>query len=129
LLLASVDNWNPKGSAIAIFNRTDNGNVKPKAVIAGPNTGLRGLQEQVLVYPPKGLVFTILAGEDRNARGTEISVWNVDDNGDVPPRFVLGGTNGKDAMLGRRFTLVPTAKEIIVGRGTIVQMFSFPEVF
>ena len=88
VLVATVDNWNPRGSALVIFNRTDNGNVKPKAVIAGSNTGLRGLLEQVLVYPPKGLILTVLSGsggdEDAVPR-REIAVWNINDNGDTPP--------------------------------------------
>ncbi len=46
---------------IVIFNRTDNGNVKPRAIIAGPKTGISSIEpgmfsnvNMIQVYPPKG---------------------------------------------------------------------------
>src|SRR5207302_7344674 len=47
--------------AILIFNRTDNGNVKPRAVIRGPNSGIIRIN-QMAVYPPKRLIVAAMPG-------------------------------------------------------------------
>ena len=62
---------------ILIFNRTDQGNVEPRAVIAGPKTGLRN-SPSVVAYPAKGWLLAGVSGG--------VGVWSVQDSGDVPPR-------------------------------------------
>ena len=137
-------------NGLVIFNRTDNGNVKPRAVISGPHTGIQGTIQNLRLYAPKGLLVAVAnaygrgeegeeessgsrtgggrnAGSETSRRYREIGVWNVTDNGDVPPLFVLGGP--KTEIEGGRIALNPKGKEVIVGGGTVVKTYSFPELF
>lgn len=70
---------------ISIFDRTASGDTKPLRVI----TGLTGSQN-VAVDPETGMIFVVQLGENTGW----VSVWNVEDSGAVPPRFVIGGPNG-----------------------------------
>ena len=82
----------PLGNAILVFNRTDNGNVKPKRVIQGPSTGLEDTDA--------------LAVDDR-----EIGVPNDDDsilifprlgNGNIAPtRRITYSAGKKDPATGK----------------------------
>jgi hypothetical protein len=89
--------------AILTFDRTANGNVKPKTKIAGPHTGIIKIR-QVFVDEDRGLIFATIknnfeAYNYADARPSPwdpdktgfIGVWNIDDNGDVPPRGVIKG--------------------------------------
>jgi hypothetical protein len=76
----------PKGGTqISIFDRKASGDAKPLRVI----TGLAGSQN-VTVEPERGLVFVVQLGNNTGYVG----VWSVEDNGNVPPRYVIGGPNG-----------------------------------
>lgn len=101
---------------LVTFNRTDNGNVTPRTVISGPNTGL-GHFRQVAVDPGTGRIFIAQQSmrekqlesyrgdkprtdeERKKAAETStgrtgpgfIGVWDLDDNGDVPPRALIQG--------------------------------------
>ena len=121
---------------ILIFDRTAQGNVAPRAVIEGPQTGLRAHINPWRVYPPKGLIVTSLSGGGRNdpeqeegqrSTGSSIAVWSIKDNGDVPPLLALGGS--KSHVQGARIALNPKAKEVIIGGGTSIRTYYFPEVF
>jgi DNA-binding beta-propeller fold protein YncE len=98
------------------FNRTDTGNVTPRTVIAGPNTGL-GHFRQVAVDSNTGRIFLAQQSmrekqleayrgdqprteEERKAAAAAstgrsgpgfIGVWESEDNGDVPPRAIIQG--------------------------------------
>jgi hypothetical protein len=101
---------------LVTFNRTDTGNVEPRTVIAGPHTGL-GHFRQVAVDSATGRIF--LAQQSMREKQLEpyrgdrprtpeefekareastgrtgpgfIGVWDIDDNGDVPPRALIQG--------------------------------------
>jgi hypothetical protein len=88
---------------ILIFNRTDSGDVAPRAVIAGPRTGIIKIR-QVVVDEERGQIFATIKNNFENYEvGDErpspwnpdktgfIGVWSIDDNGDVPPRGVIKG--------------------------------------
>lgn len=122
---------------ILIFNRTDQGNVKPRAVIAGPKTGLMNFPN-LRAYPAKGWLLALMVGGDGydstspvRFLGQEppsvVAVWSIHDHGDVPPRFLLAGP--KSQMVGNEFTLNPKGKEIIVGGTTSVRTYYVPEIF
>jgi len=117
----------PKGNQMLIFDRTASGNTKPKAVIESPY--LRGVMH-VRVYPPTGLIVTVLGGKSNNVgqdEMTAIAVWSVHDDGDTPPRFIMidpGGT-----VAGRKLAFNPEAQEIIVGGGTDVRRYHLPEIY
>ncbi len=111
--------------ALRIFNRTDEGNVKPRAVISGPKTGLRGTG-LIHVYPPRG---EIIVGV-RGASGQYVGVWSIEDNGDVPPQWTIGGPNGMLRQL-RGLALDPKNKSVIISDKGLnaVLTYYFPEMF
>jgi hypothetical protein len=73
------------GTQISIFDRKAAGDAKPLRVI----TGLAGSQN-VTVDPERGLVFVVQLGVNTGYVG----VWSVDDSGNAPPRYVIGGPHG-----------------------------------
>jgi hypothetical protein len=88
---------------LLIFNRTDNGDVVPRAMIAGPRTGIIKIR-QVVADEARGQIFVTVKnnyefyrpGDIRPspwdpARTGFIGVWSVTDNGDVPPRGAIKG--------------------------------------
>jgi hypothetical protein len=122
---------------ILIFNRTDQGNVKPKAVIGGPKTGLMNFPN-LMTHPAKGwLLALMVSGEGYDSTSavrflgedppSVIAIWSIRDSGDVAPRFLLGGA--KTDMAGNEFTLNPKGKEVIVGGATSLRTYYVPEIF
>ena len=81
---------------LRIFNRTDEGNVKPKRVIGGPKSGLRQLGGPFTVYPPRGEIIASVRGEAGLLASDEsyVAVWSIEDDGDVPPHWKIGGPKG-----------------------------------
>ena len=124
-------NNDPDG-ALLIFNRTDNGNVKPRAVIRGPKSGIIRIN-QMAVYPPKRLIVATMPGEGdlMEPPNAFLGVWTYDDNGDVPPKWKI--PVGPKTTLGKPFgvTLNPENKEVIISdmRRNAVLTFSVPEIF
>ena len=122
------------GGRFLIFNRADQGNVKPKAVIGGPKSGFQSLSGPFTVYPPKGWIIAGDRGEgDAGELASDqsyVGVWSVEDNGDVPPRWRIGGPKGVFQM-PRGITLNPKHKEVIVSDKRLngVLTFYFPEMF
>lgn len=128
----------PRQGKLLIFNRTDNGNVKPLRVISlGPNAGYFGGD---FVVSPKGwILIPGSANEGRRGGGGEgqergqpnrvIKIWSVYDNGDVPPRWTFGGPMSK--LAGGNLALNPKEKEVIVHTGDQngVSAYSLPEIF
>ena len=89
--------------AILVFNRTDNGDPKPRNKIAGPHTGIIKIR-QVDVDEERGLIFATIKNNFENYNVNDarpspwnpektgfIGVWSIDDDGDVPPRGVIKG--------------------------------------
>jgi hypothetical protein len=118
---------------ILIFNRTDSGNAKPRAVISGPSTKLIQT-ELVTVYPPKELILVAnhSAGfrYDKNGDTAFVGVWSEHDNGDVPARWTIGGPNGVLRQT-RGVAVDPKHKTIIISDKYLnsVLTYSFPEIF
>jgi DNA-binding beta-propeller fold protein YncE len=101
-------------TGLFIFNRTDQGDVAPRAVIAGPNTGILR-PWQLAVDPAQGRIFVAVINNDylppyrldevREGLSPQIEipspwstdnlgfvgVWGIRDNGDVPPRAIIKG--------------------------------------
>ena len=101
---------------LVTFNRTDNGNVAPRTVVSGPKTGLAHFR-QVAVDSNTGRMFIAQQsmrekqleayrgdkprGEEEFKKAQEastgragtgfIGVWDINDNGDVPPRALIQG--------------------------------------
>jgi hypothetical protein len=115
--------------ALLTFHRTDNGNVKPRSVIEGPKAGLLRVN-QIQVYPDKGWIFVSLRPLNDNYFA---GVWSINDNGDVPPRWVLGNLPS-GYRPGRTVALDPDHKEVFgtaygAGEAAVLLRYSFPELF
>ncbi len=117
--------------SILIFNRTDNGNVKPRNVIQGPNTQIDRIN-QIRIYPEAKHLVVAMPGQQGFVEPPRVfvGVWNLDDNGDVPPKYRIFGD---ETTLKKPFGLAlnPEHKEIYVSdmRLNGVVTFSFPELF
>ena len=96
------------GTQIWIFDRLAQGtDAKPKAVIGGPRSGLI-VGNGMTLYPPTGRIIVNVAGsrDDEREQGVPftpeglasdksyVGVWNIDDNGDVPPQWTIAGPKG-----------------------------------
>jgi hypothetical protein len=119
---------------LLIFNRTDSGNIKPKAVIGGPQSHLYAFGGPFSVYPPKGEIIVSVRGTGPNADMSSdeayVGVWSINDNGDVPPKWMIGGPKGVLRM-PRGIALDVKNKNMLVSdkRLNAVLTFRFPEIF
>jgi hypothetical protein len=119
---------------LLIFNRTDSGNTKPKAVIGGPNSHLYAFGGPIAVYPPKGEILVSVRGPgpyaELSSEEAYVGVWNINDNGDVPPRLTIGGPKGILRM-PRGIALDIVHRNMLVSdkRLNAVLTFHFPELF
>ena len=122
------------GTKLLIFDRTASGNAKPKRVIGGPKSMLTSLGGPFTVYPPTGrLIVSIRGAVDTGELASDesfVGVWSINDNGDVPPRWTIGGPKGVLQMV-RGVALNPKNKELIVTdkRLNAILTFYFPELF
>src|SRR5437870_9517323 len=92
VIVATVGDRSRDGTRFLVFDRTANGNVKPKMIIQGP----RSLGGPFAIYPPKKLILAtsrpvgeVLAGED-----SYLGVWSYEKSSDGPPLWTIGGPNG-----------------------------------
>ena len=96
---------------IEIFNRTDIGNVVPRARIAGPLTGIADEPWEMEAY--RGKIFVAASHHKHDNLYASVTlkptakrvpddpwldpnlgfigIWNITDNGDIPPRAVIRG--------------------------------------
>lgn len=120
------------GPRLLIFNRTDQGNTKPKAVIGGPKSGLVGISGPITVYPKTGKILVNVRGEAGALASDEAftGVWSVEDQGDVPPRWKIGGPNGM-LRQPRGLAVDPKHQTIIISDKYLnaVLTYHFPEIF
>ncbi len=124
------DNRDLDGSLL-IFNRTDNGNVRPR-VIRGPNSGIIRIN-QIRVYPERRLIVAAMPGliDHMEPEDAYLGVWSYDDEGDIPPMWKL--PVGPTTTLKKPFGVVlnPADEEVIISdmRLNGVLVFSVPEIF
>ena len=127
---------------ILIFNRTDNGDVTPRAMIAGPRTGIIKIR-QVVTDEARGQIFVTVknnyefyrAGDIRPSpwdpdKTGFIGVWSVNDNGDVPPRGVIKGP-ASGLVWPAGVAINPANREVytIDSVSNALFTFSMPELF
>jgi hypothetical protein len=104
-----------------IYDRTDEGVVAPKAMIGGPNSHYTG--GSLAVYPPKGWIlvathWNMVANPDVGQLAVDddyVGVWSIHDNGDVPPRWDVGGPKGVFQAI-RNLALDPKNRRVNVIR-------------
>ena len=114
-----------------IFDRTASGDVKPKWVIAGPNTELQRFMGPIAVQPTRGLIIAgIRTNEELGGPDNFVGVWDLFARGDARPIYRLGGPNVLLEQV-RGITLNPKHKELIVTDKRIngVMTYYFPEIF
>jgi hypothetical protein len=120
-----------QGTALLIFKRTDSGNVKPVGVIQGPKTRIVRIN-QIQIQPTKGWIIAAQPGkyEEQEPEGVFVGVWSITDNGDVPPRWFIGGARSQ-MKKPRGVALNPKNKELIIAdmRLNTVLTYYFPEIF
>jgi len=120
-----------ENNAILIFDRLAQGNTKPLGVIKGPRSGVNGTFG-VRALPQRGLFATSVNGTqytDPND-ASYVGVWSIYDNGDVPPRYTIGGPYGKlKQPRGIDFDLRNKAVLISDKLLNSVLTYSVPEIF
>ena len=131
-------NRSGRPAGIRIFDRMANGNTKPLRTITGPGAKDAWL---MTTNPANGMIFAVVRpgntggvnGDDiegRFAPEDYVGVWSIFDDGDVPPRWTIGGPNLllKDA---RGIAVDPKSKDVIVSDKTLNAVFRFhvPEAF
>ena len=107
---------------LAIFDRTASGNAKPKRVITGLKSRLNDTGN-IRIYPQGGLVFA-------TQQTGYVAVWSVDDDGDVPPRYTVGGPHGL-LQKPRGLDLDPKHNAVIVSDKQLnaVLTYEMPQLF
>ena len=107
---------------LAMFDRTASGNAKPKRVITGEKSRLNDTGN-IRIYPEGGLVFT-------TQQTGYVAVWSMDDDGDTPPRFTVGGPNGL-IQKPRGLDLDPKHNAVIVSDKALnaVLTYEMPQLF
>jgi DNA-binding beta-propeller fold protein YncE len=107
---------------LAIFDRTAQGNAKPKRVITGAKSRLND-SGNIRIYSEGGLVFT-------TQQSGYVAVWSLDDDGDVPPRYTVGGPNGL-LEKPRGLDLDPKHNAVIVSDKALnaVLTYEMPQLF
>jgi len=117
-----------RGTRFLVFDRTANGNAKPKMTIRGP----RAMGGPFAIYPPKKLILATnrpvneaLAGDD-----SYLGVWSYEKSSDGEPLWTIGGPKGIFQM-PRGVTLDVKNKSIIASdkRLNSVLTFRVPELF
>lgn len=117
--------------AILIFDRTASGNTKPLRVIKGPNTQIDRIN-QMQVYPEGKLIVVAMPGIQGDVEPPRVFVgmWSTDDNGDVPPKWTIVGSQ---TGLKKPFAVAlnPEHKELYVTdmRLNGVMTFHVPEMY
>src|SRR5207253_3237949 len=121
-----------ENGGILVFNRTDNGNVKPQRVIRGPKSGITRIN-QMDVYPPRKWIVASQPGQIdvMEPEGAFVGIWSLEDNGDVPPRWKINAGPNSQMKKPRGVVLDAKHKELIVAdmRINAVLTYYFPEIF
>jgi hypothetical protein len=133
------------GNTIWIFDRLAEGkDAKPIGIIGGgPKSGLR-VGNGMAIYPPTGkILINVPGGDDEGRNETEaftpeqlasdrsfVGVWSINDRGDVPPMYTVGGPKGA-LRQPRGLTVNPKNKTVIVSDKYLngVFTYAFPELF
>jgi hypothetical protein len=155
LLIANSKRGGEGEAGILIFDRTDDGNVSPAAIIGGPNTGLLR-PSQLEVYAKTGKVVVAVRNADwyspyyldrlemntgmkrferlpspwEGGKLGFIGVWNVTDSGDVAPHAIVRGPLS-GLIQPSAVALNPKTGEIFVGDTphNSISTVLMPEVF
>ena len=111
-------------NALMIFDRTASGDTKPKRVITGLSQN-----RNIAIDPVGGWIYVTLPGTTSDPDGY-VGVWNIQDEGEVPPRFRIGGPDGA-LRLPRGVVLDPKNQSVIVSDKKLnaILTFKVPEIY
>jgi len=123
-----------------IFNRTDQGDVAPQAIVSSPHIqgGNGGGPSKITVYPEGKKIFLSLEEpqervKEHNIRRNSIGVWKYTADGDVKVSFWAIIRDTTNPGLGfEGVALNPEAKEVMVlnkQRPPALHVYHVPEVF
>src|SRR2546422_7035087 len=82
-----------RGTRFFVFDRTANGNVKPKMIIKGPNA----MGGPFTIYPPKKFILATNRPSDESLAGEDsyLGVWSYEKSSDDgKPLWTIGGPKG-----------------------------------
>jgi len=132
-LLVVVGPYEDEPLKIRIYPRTAEGNAKPLREIGGPKSMIKRLGGPFALYPPKGRIIMTMRPREAGVLGGDDSftgIWSVFDNGDVPPRWTIGGPRG-DLVMPRGVALDEKNKNIIVTDKRLNGILTYhsPEIF
>lgn len=147
IVAANSSNLPGGTSGLLTFNRTDEGDISPRAVIAGPHTGIVR-PWQLAIDPPLGRVFVAAINNlnhppyqlemprkdlppdvdlpspwSTGALGF-IAMWDINDHGDVPPRAWIKGP-GSFLVHPAGVAIDPRDGEIFATDGVRNGLFTF----
>ena len=123
-------------AALKIFSRSASGMAKPLRVIGGPKTrDYMSGSKNLTIYSPGGWILVANEGINRHrpidySEESFVGVWSIYDEGDVPPRWTIGGPFGA-LKQARGVVLDPKHKTVIVSDKYLnaALTFYFPEMF
>jgi len=119
-----------------IFDRTANGDVPPKYIIAGPKTGIGGEGRRLatVILSPLGRKIIVTgekegSKEEGGQKGSFVGIWNYGDNGDVPPAAILNASKITKMVRASSLALNPDSKELIMISAGDILFYRMPEIF
>jgi hypothetical protein len=121
LLIGSADD------GLRIYDRMATGNDKPLRTITDKSAKEVGL---LTTNPASGMIFAAVRSPGRFDPKDFVGIWSIYDDGDVPPRWTVGGPGGILTDV-RGVTLDVKNKSVIVSDKEVngVLTFSVPEAF
>ncbi len=121
LLIGSTD------AGLKIYKRTATGDDKPLRIITDKGAKETGL---LTTNPASGMIFAAIRGSGRYEKVDFVGIWSIYDNGDVPPRWTVGGPGGILSDT-RGIAIDPKNKNVIVSDKTVngILTYNVPEVF
>jgi DNA-binding beta-propeller fold protein YncE len=147
IVAASASSVKGGTTGLFIFNRTAQGDIAPRGVIAGPRTGIVR-PWQLALDPQLGNVFVAAINNENHppyalemprkdlppdtdlpspwntgAPGF-VGMWSIDDNGDVPPRGIIKGA-GSFLVHPAGVAIDPQGGEVFVTDGVRNGLFTF----
>jgi hypothetical protein len=137
--LLAVSGRGRNGAQIAIFDYNAEGNTPPLRVISGPSAEpMGGLRHGFDIHPATGMILVSVPFGESTDEGLPmlasdqsfVGVWSVFDDGNVAPRWRVGGPRG--ALRNPRGVVVDEKnKALLVSDKYLngVLTFSFPEMF
>lgn len=118
------------GDGLLIYERTAQGKAQPLRKITVPKTYGNASTGLMAINPNNGMIFVKVGAGGRHDPMDFVGVWSVYDNGDVAPRWTIGGPHGqlKDT---RGVALDLKNKNVIVTDKTLNAILTYhvPEAF